>query len=111
MQANLLGAFALEIRDDTPDMFLIDIQQDQVDGVSTLLAERVGQAPRLLPVLRARVTGVTGQRTTLESAREVRRRGVGREYTVTYRDRLEENERVVAGAFWRPVVRAGGGLG
>ena len=102
VQANLLGAFALEIRDDTPDMFLIDIQQDQVDGVSTLLAERVGQAPRLLPVLRARVTGVTGQRTTLESAREVRRRGIGREYTVTYRDRLEENERVVAGAFWRP---------
>jgi putative ABC transport system permease protein len=102
VQANLLGAFALEIRDDTPDMFLIDIQRDQVDGVSALLDERVGAAPDLLPVLRARVTGVTGQRTTLESAREVRRRGVGREFTVTYRDRLEENERVVAGAFWEP---------
>ena len=100
VQANLLDAFALEIRDDTPDMFLIDIQQDQVDGVSALLAARGGQVPSLLPVLRARVTGVTGQRTTLESAREARRRGVGREYMVTYRDRLEENERVVAGAFW-----------
>ena len=100
VQANLLDAFALEIRDDTPDMFLIDIQQDQVDGVSALLAEQGGQVPNLLPVLRARVTGVTGQRTTLESAREVRRRGVGREFIVTYRDRLEENERVVAGAFW-----------
>ena len=100
VQANLLGAFALEIRDDTPDMFLIDIQQDQVDGVSALLAERVEQSPRILPVLRARVTGVTGQRTALEGAREVRRRGIGREYAVTYRDHLEENERVVAGAFW-----------
>ena len=100
VQANLLGAFALEIRDDTPDMFLIDIQQDQAAGVSALLAQRDGQVPNFLPVLRARVTGVTGQRTTLESAREVRRRGVGREYTVTYRDHLEENERVVAGAFW-----------
>ncbi|MDP6581289.1 MAG: FtsX-like permease family protein [Vicinamibacterales bacterium] len=102
VQANLLGAFALELGDDTPDMFLIDIQQDQVDGVSALLDERVGAVPDLLPVLRARVTGVTGQRTTLESAREVRRRGVGREYTVTYRDHLEANERVVAGAFWEP---------
>ena len=100
VQANLLGAFALEIRDDTPDMFLMDIQQDQVDGVSTLLSERVGQVPSFLPVLRARVTGVTGQRTTLESARDVRRRGVGREFTVTYRDQLDENERVVAGEFW-----------
>ena len=102
VQANLLGAFALEIRDDTPDMFLLDIQQDQVAGVGALLAERVGQVPSFLPVLRARVTGVTGQRTTLETAREVRRRGVGREYTVTYRDHLEENERVVAGVFWEP---------
>ncbi|TDI23311.1 MAG: FtsX-like permease family protein [Acidobacteria bacterium] len=102
VQANLLGAFALEIRDDTPDMFLIDIQQDQVAGVSALLMQRVGRTPTFLPVLRARVTGVMGQRTTLESAREVRRRGVGREYTVTYRDHLEENERVVAGAFWEP---------
>ena len=102
VQANLLGAFALEIRDDTPDMFLLDIQQDQVAGVSALLTQRVQQAPSFLPVLRARVTGVTGQRTNLESAREVRRRGVGREYTVTYRDHLEENERLVAGTFWGP---------
>ncbi len=102
VQANLLGAFALEIRDDTPDMFLLDIQQDQVAGVDTLLAQRVGHVPSFLPVLRARVTGVTGQRTILETVLEVRRRGVGREYTVTYRDHLEENERVVAGTFWEP---------
>jgi putative ABC transport system permease protein len=102
VQANLLGAFALEIRDDTPDIFLLDIQQDQVAGVGTLLAQRVGHVPSFLPVLRARVTGVAGQRTTLETGREVRRRGVGREYTVTYRDHLEENERVVAGRFWEP---------
>jgi putative ABC transport system permease protein len=102
VQANLLGAFALEIRDDTPDIFLLDIQQDQVAGVGTLLAQRVGHVPSFLPVLRARVTGVAGQRTTLETVREVRRRGVGREYTVTYRDHLEENERVVAGRFWEP---------
>ena len=100
VQANLLGAFALEIREDSPDMFLIDIQQDQRAGVSELLAERIGNAPTLIPVLRARVTGVTGERTNLATARAVRRRGVGREFTVTYRDHLEANERVVEGAFW-----------
>ncbi len=101
VQANLLDAFALEIRDDSPDMFLIDIQQDQQAGVRALLEERVGAAD-LIPVLRARVTGVDGQRTRLDSARAVRRRGAGREFTVTYRDRLEANERVVDGAFWGP---------
>ncbi len=102
VQANLLGAFALEIRDDSPDMFLIDIQQDQQAGVRELLEDRIGEAPNLLPVLRARVTGVDGLRTRLDTARAVRRRGVGREFTVTYRDRLEANERVVEGAFWEP---------
>ena len=102
VQANLLGAFALEIRDDSPDMFLIDIQQDQQAGVRELLEDRIGEAPNLLPVLRARVTGVDGQRTRLDTARAARRRGVGREFTVTYRDRLEANERVVEGAFWEP---------
>ena len=102
VQANLLGAFALEIREDSPDMFLIDIQQDQQAGVRALLEERTGGAPNLIPVLRARVTGVDGQRTRLDSARAVRRRGAGREFTVTYRDRLEANERVVEGAFWAP---------
>ena len=102
VQANLLGAFALEIREDSPDMFLIDIQQDQRTGVGELLRERVGETPGLIPVLRARVTGVAGQRTTLDSARAVRRRGVGREFTVTYRDHLEANERVVEGALWEP---------
>ena len=102
VQANLLGAFALEIRDDSPDMFLIDVQQDQQAGVRRLLEERTGRAPTLIPVLRARVNGVDGQRTRLDTARAVRRRGVGREFTVTYRDRLEANERVVEGTFWDP---------
>ena len=100
VQANLLSAFALEIREDTPDMFLIDIQQDQADGVRAMIADQTGVDASLLPVIRARVTGVAGVRTTLDGSRALRRRGVGREYTVTYRGYLEENERVVAGAFW-----------
>ena len=52
-------------------------------------------------MLRARVTGVSGRVTTLESFEDVRARGsLGREYTITYRDHLEANERIVDGAFW-----------
>lgn len=42
-QANLLGNFDLELRADTPDMFLIDIQADQADGVRAMVAE-IGRA-------------------------------------------------------------------
>jgi putative ABC transport system permease protein len=55
----------------------------------------------MIPVLRARVTGVSGRQTQLDSFEDVRARGsLAREYTVTYRDRLEANETVLEGSFW-----------
>ena len=56
----------------------------------------------LIPVLRARVTGLTtGPQKKVEDIEEVRQRGVGREYTITYRSQLEPNERIVGGTWWK----------
>ena len=100
LQSNLLSNFALELRDDSPDMFLIDIQEDQVAGLRATLERSAETTPQLLPVLRARVTGVDGKTIQINNVGEARRARLGREYTVTYRSRLEENERIVAGEFW-----------
>ena len=103
LQANLLQEFALELDADGPDMFLIDIQEDQVDGVRALIASRQADGPpaRVIPILRARVTGVSGRDVNLEGFEDVRGRGsLGREYVLTYRNELDPNERVVDGAFW-----------
>jgi putative ABC transport system permease protein len=102
LQASLLQEFSVQIADDAPDMFLIDIQRDQVQGVQAFLADPAngGGQSRLIPVLRARVTGVSGRDTNLETFEDVRARGsLAREYTVTYRDHLESNERIVGGKF------------
>jgi putative ABC transport system permease protein len=104
LQASLLEEFSIQVSADAPDMFLMDIQRDQADRVRAFLADpaRGAGAFTLIPVLRARVTGVAGRETALESYEDVRARGgLGREYTVTYRDHLESNERVVEGEFWR----------
>ncbi|HSC26396.1 MAG TPA: FtsX-like permease family protein [Vicinamibacterales bacterium] len=104
LQQNLVSEFAVELDRRGADMFLIDIQRDQVDGVRALLAERVGEygrQARLVPVLRARVTGVRGGDVNLESYADVRGRGsLAREYVITYRGGLEENEQITKGAFW-----------
>jgi putative ABC transport system permease protein len=101
LQANLLEEFAVALGRGGADMFLVDIQQDQVDGVARLVRSQVGVEPRLIPVLRARVTAVRGHDTNLESVSEVRRRGgLGREFVITYRNHLEPNERLVEGRFW-----------
>jgi len=103
LQDSLMDRFAINTAADAPDMFLVDIQQAQVEGVRAFLSDPAQQVPafRLIPTLRARITAVRGKEVNLDSLQEVRGRGgLGREYTVTYRDRLEANERVVAGRFW-----------
>jgi len=60
-------------------------------------------APPLVPVLRARVIGVSGREVNLENYEDVRGRGsLGREYTITYREQLASNEKVVKGQMWEP---------
>ena len=97
LQASLLAEFSIQISEDAPDMFLLDIQRGQADGVRAFLADPKHGASnsRLMPVLRARVVGVSGRETNLDSFDDVRARGsLAREYTVTYRDHLEANERI-----------------
>lgn len=104
LQGNLVSEFDVGVGRGGADMFIVDVQRDQVEGVQALLRERqdAGAAPaRLVPVLRARVTGVRGREVTLENAGDVRGRGsLSREYVITYRDHIESNEEVVDGTFW-----------
>jgi putative ABC transport system permease protein len=104
LQQNLISEFSVNLSPDMPDMFLLDVQQDQVSEMTSLLErwQQPGtQPPRLIPILRARVTGVQGREVALEDYEDVRERGsLGREYTITYRPALERNERVIDGTFW-----------
>jgi putative ABC transport system permease protein len=112
LQTNLLNQFALQIGENTPDLFLIDIQQDQVAGMRAFLASRLpaGSDSTLIPVLRARVTG---RGVRLEDVEDLQGRGMlSREYTITYRGQLEANETLVAGSFPKPASRSAlGALG
>jgi putative ABC transport system permease protein len=112
LQETLIREFTVDLAPDAPDMFLLDIQSDQVEPLRAFLQSRpVPGAPpaRLLPVLRARVTGVEGRDVTLENYEDVRGRGsLAREYTITYRPALERNETVIDGAFWEGGSTAGG---
>ena len=104
LQASLLDDFSVQAAADSPDMFLLDVQTAQVDALRGFLADPANGTSRvqIIPVLRARVVGVDGKETKVESAEGVRqgRPGLQREFTITYRDHLEPNERLIAGRFW-----------
>ena len=103
LQASLLEEFSIQSNPGAPDMFLMDIQRGQADPLREFLRDPAHGAGafQLIPVLRARITGISGREIQLDSFEDVRARGsLAREYTVTYRDHLEANERIVAGTFW-----------
>jgi putative ABC transport system permease protein len=104
IQRNLLEQFAVELREDAPDLFFIDIQSDQRSTLEER-ARKLGAATvKLVPVLRGRVVRVEGQTLRLGTYEEVREREwLGREYTLTYRNHLEDNERILEGAFWSEI--------
>ena len=105
LQSNLISEVLVGVDRGGADMFVIDIQRDQAAGVEALIRERQDRdavPARLVPVLRARVTGVRGREVNLENYSDVRGRGsLAREYTITYRAHLESNERVTDGTFWQ----------
>jgi putative ABC transport system permease protein len=101
VQSNLLEQFAIELRDDAPDLFFIDVQPDQVETLRERAAALGARTVKLVPVLRGRVVAVEGETLRLASYQEVRKKNwLAREYTLTYRNHLEDNERILSGEFW-----------
>ena len=101
LQANFIKELDRGRTGDLPDMFLIDIQTDQRQGVADTVAETMGAPPILVPTVRTRIVAINGKDIDLNEAEMKRERGrLGREYVVTYRPNLETNESIVAGKFW-----------
>jgi putative ABC transport system permease protein len=101
VQNNLLHEFSPDSGNSSPDLVLIDVQQDQADGLVRIAAAHAANPPKFVPMMRGRITGVTGKNMNLTSVREVQEygKGIAREFGVTYRGTLEKNEDVIAGEF------------
>jgi putative ABC transport system permease protein len=106
IEDSLLQEFSVALKPNSPDLFFLDVQHDQEAELRKfLLSTGADPEPRLLPVLRARVTGIRGRELNLTSVEDVRERGsIAREFTVTYRDYLQPNEHIVEGKFWSPTA-------
>lgn len=104
VQKNLVQQFAINAGPRRPNLVLFDIQVDQRDGVSRVLAQH-GVAPlEVTPIVPARIARVNGRSIDSLGAdsagRQPARWALRREYRNTYRDTLVGSERLVAGTWW-----------
>ncbi len=101
LQLNLREEFALDLNNFRADMYLIDIQRDQRAGVDEIIKKYTGINPDLVPTVRARISSINRSEVDLDRVRPNENRGLlGREYVLTYRNQVEDSEKVIAGKFW-----------
>jgi putative ABC transport system permease protein len=101
MQANLVREFDFSRNQRLPSLFFVDIQKSQIADLLNLLEERTGEKAEATPTVRARIAFVNGEPFDF-SQREVRQQQgqIGREFAITYRQELDENETVRSGRWW-----------
>lgn len=100
IERNLRREFAFQEDSAAPDLFFLDIQEDQLEAVRERSAASGAPDINLIPVLQTRIQAVFGASVEYPDRQTVRRAGIGREYTVSSRSWMEDNETLVAGEFW-----------
>jgi putative ABC transport system permease protein len=102
LEANLLGEFSLDLDAARADLYLIDVQKDQRDGVAEIITRATGTAPVLIPTVRARILKINDRQIVVDKLANNENRGLlGREYALTYRGTLDPSEKVISGTFWK----------
>ena len=102
LQSNLIREFDFSRNQRLPSLFFVDIQKSQIGPLTEMIAGRVDEKPETTPTVRARIAFINGQPIDFQQ-REVRQQQgqIGREFAVTYRPNLDENESLIDGEWWK----------
>ena len=101
LQTNLVREFDFTRNQRLPSLFFVDIQRSQIDALAKLIELRIGEKAETIPTVRARISHVNGEPFDFGSRETRQQQGqIGREFAVTYRPDMDENESVIAGAWW-----------
>lgn len=98
----LLGQLRFGDARGRPNLLFFDIQDDQLEPLQGLLRREGADVMQTAPVVTMRISAIKGRAVTAllqDPQARVPAWTVRREYRSTYRGRLEETERVVAGKF------------
>lgn len=93
IEENLDRQFVQSYPPDAPNLFVLDIQRDQVEAFSRTL----GTSSEFYPIVRARVLSVNGKKIDRDVERKRRGDNFARTFNLTYRHHLLDDEVLSAG--------------
>ncbi len=108
IQSLLLNQVSIAGSNDRPNMILFDIQTEQVDKVAALTEEKGLPVLQKVPVVTMRLSGIndsTVAEMRKDTTRDIDRWVLNREYRVSFRDTLDETEKIIKGK-WQSRVNS-----
>jgi len=100
VRVDVLEAWERDIPQDAPNVFVVNIQPDQVEGFDQRLNSQDIDVAGIFPMVRARLVSHNGEPTLSEEGNERQQRRARREYNLTYSDAPPPAGEVVAGEWW-----------
>jgi putative ABC transport system permease protein len=101
MQSSLLRKIRETASPKLPNMFLIDISSDEVDGLRDFFAHQDGvtEKPDLMPVVRGEFVSIHGKPLDQFKGQHVPLRSLGNA-ELTWSDKLPDGDKIQKGAWW-----------
>ena len=101
LQTNLIREFDFTRNQKLPSLFFVDIQKSQIDSVVKLIEAGIGEKAETIPTVRARISHVNGEPFDFAQRETRQQQGqIGREFAVTYRSQMDQNESLISGSWW-----------
>jgi putative ABC transport system permease protein len=101
LQSNLVREFDFTRNQRLPSLFFVDVGRTQIDELVKMIEASTGELAEATPTVRARIAFINGEPIDFQQ-REVRQQQgqIGREFAITYRPNLDENESIIQGDWW-----------
>lgn len=100
VRVDLLSAWEQDLPDDAPNVFVVNIQPDQVEGFAAQLASQGIETTGIHPMVRARLVAHNGEPVLSDGATERDQRRARREYNLSFSNTLPVNNTIVDGEWW-----------
>ncbi len=103
VRGDLLQSWQSSLPPDAPNRFVINIQTGQLPALQAFFAEHEVLPPAILPMVRGRLVAINGAPLSPSRyADERARRLAEREFNLSWAARMQQDNRIVSGRWWRP---------
>jgi len=100
VRVDLLAAWQQDLPENAPNVFVVNIQPDQVDGFADLLQSQGIETTGIHPMVRARLVAHNGESVLKDIDDPRQQHRAGREYNLSYANTLPETNKIVSGEWW-----------